>query len=357
MSTFFVGTYPPEGLGTPVGKGEGVWRADIGADGLLTASQVTVEAAPSFVVTHPRLPLMYAVEESNPTSLAVWGVSEEAREVARVDVGGAYGCHAVMAPDAATIYVSHYGTGEVGVIPLAADGTPLSATPGQTVSHVGSGPRSDRQEGPHAHSAAFAPGGRHLVVADLGTDELRRYAVGKEGRLDEAGIAATLPPGSGPRHLIVRGDLLYVVCELDHRLRTLRWDRASATAEIIAEHPTTLAPQRTGDAVYDAHVDLVHRDAGDILLVSVRGADVISVFDVAPEGELTYRAAIDAGYWPRHFAVVGERLVVGAEKGHEIRAFALADVVALPPETESGAVATLPYRSAKVPSPACIVPA
>jgi len=357
MTTFFVGTYPPEGLGAPVGHGEGVWRTNIGVDGLVTASQITAEPAPSFVVAHPRRALLYAVEEADPTSLVVWDVSEVPREVARVELGGAYGCHAVIAPDGATIYVSHYGTGEVNVIPLAVDGTPQSTTPAQTISHTGSGPRLDRQEGPHAHSAAFAPGGRHLVVADLGTDELRRYAVGKDGLLDEAGIAATLPPGSGPRHLAVRGDLLYVVCELDHRLRTLRWDRVSATAEVIAEQPITLAPQRTGDAVYGAHVDLVHRAAGDILLVSVRGADVISVFDVAPEGELTYRAAFDAGYWPRHFAVVGDHLVVGAERGHEVRAYALADVAALPPETESGAVASLHYLSAKVTSPACIVPA
>jgi 6-phosphogluconolactonase (cycloisomerase 2 family) len=357
MSTFFVGTYPPKGFGTPVGHGEGVWRATIGADGLVEASHIAAEPAPSFVVAHPRQALLYAVEEADPTSLVVWDVSESAREVARVDVGGAYGCHVLIAPDAATLYVCHYGTGEVSVIPLAADGTPRSTTPAQTLSHTGSGPRPDRQEGPHAHSAAFAPGGRHLVVADLGTDELRRYTIGDDGRLDDAGIATTLPPGSGPRHVAVRGELLYVVCELDHQLRTLRWDRASATAEVIAERPTTLVPQRTGDAVYDAHVDLVHRAAGDMLLVSVRGADVISVFDVAPEGELTYRAAIDAGYWPRHFAVVGEHLVVGAERGHEIRAYELADVVALPPESESGAVASLPYRSAKVASPACIVPA
>ncbi len=355
MTAFFIGTYPPQGLGTPVGQGEGIWRAEIGTDGVMSASQIAVEAAPSFVVTHPRQPLLYAVEESDPTSLAVWSVAALPHEIARMDLDGTYGCHLLMARDGSTLYVCHYGTGEVSVIPLAVDGTPQSTTPAQTVSHEGSGPRSDRQEGSHAHSAAFAPGGRHLLVADLGTDELRRYTVGEDGLLYEPGIAATLPPGSGPRHLAVRGDMLYLVCELDHRLRTLRWDRASATADVIADQPTTLAPQRTGDAIYDAHVEWVPRDAGDVLLVSVRGADVISVFDVAPEGELTYRAAFDVGYWPRHFAVVGEHVVVGAEKGHEVRAYPLVDVLSMPPEMESGAVATLPYLSAPVTSPACIV--
>ncbi len=357
MTSFFVGTYPPEGLGTPVGRGEGIWRAEIDASGVISAAQIAVEPAPSFVVAHPRKPLLYAVEEKEPTSLAVWDVADLPHEVARVDLGGAHGCHVLMSPDGTTVYVCHYGTGEVSVIPLTLDGLPEDTAPAQTVSHEGSGPRSDRQEGPHAHSAAFAPGGRHLLVADLGTDELRRYTVGEDGLLYAPGIAAVLPPGSGPRYLAVRSDMLYVVCELDHRLRTLRWDRASATADMIADQPTTLAPLRTGDELSDAHVVLVPRDAGDVLLVSVRAADVISVFDVAPEGELTYRAAFDAGYWPRHFALVGEHLAVGAEKGHEVRVFALIDVLTLPPEMESGAVAQLPYLSAAIISPACIVPA
>lgn len=357
MTTFFVGTYPPDGLGTPVGRGEGLWRAEIDTNGVMSAAQIAVEPAPSFVVAHPREPLLYAVEEKEPTSLAVWNVADLAHEVARVDLGGAHGCHVLMAPEGTAVYVCHYGTGEVSVIPLTLDGLPESTTPAQTVSHEGAGPRRDRQEGPHAHSAAFAPGGRHLLVNDLGTDRLRRYTLGEDGLLYEPGIAATLPPGAGPRYLSVRGDMLYVVCELDHRLRTLRWDSASATAEVIADQPTTLAPLRSGDELSDAHVELVRRSAGDVLLVSVRAADVISVFDVAPEGELTYRAAFDVGYWPRHFAIVAEYLVVGAEKGHEVRAYTLTDVLTLSPEMESGAIASLPYLSAEITSPACIVPA
>lgn len=357
MSSFFVGTYPPDGADTLAGNGEGVWHAEIGGDGAMRATQITAEPAASFVVAHPGAPLLYAVEETEPTGVAVWDVTGVAHLVARVNADGAQGCHIAIAPDGATVYVCHYGTGEVSVIALALDGKPLSATPAQTVSHVGSGPRTDRQTGPHAHFATFAPGGRHLLVADLGTDELRRYTVGADGLLYEPGIAATLPPGCGPRHFVVRGDLLYVVCELDHRLRTLRWDHASATADVIADCPTTLAPLRTSDVAYDAHVAIVRREVGDVLLASVRGADVMSVFDVAPEGELTYRAAFDVGYWPRHFAIVGEHVVVAAEKGHEVRAYALADVLALAPESESGAVAALPYASVAVPSPACIVAA
>lgn len=356
MTTLWVGTYPAEGLGAPVGQGEGVWRLSLESGDLDNPSQLTTQAAPSFIARHPVLPILYAVEEAEPTALSVLTVDadEVASEVARVELVGAYGCHVLVAPDASALYVCNYGTGELVVLALTQQGFPLSGSPQQVWSHQGSGPRADRQESSHAHFACMSPGGTHVLVADLGTDEIRRYLVGEGGLLSDEGIAATLPAGSGPRHMVVRGELLYVVCELDHRLRTLRWDRPSAAAEVIAEQATTLAAQRTGATTYDAHVDLVAGSNGDVLLVSVRGVDVISVFDVAPEGELTYRCAFDVGYWPRHFAIVDDSIVVAVEKGHEVRAYGLAGVLALPPESESGAVATIDYAAVQVTSPACV---
>ena len=357
MTRVWIGTYPAKGLGAPVGTGEGVWELEARGDALGEPAQVTVQAAPSFVAAHPERGLLYAVEESENTSLSVLATDGSVREVARVAVGGSSGCHVLLAPDAAAAYVCNYGSGELAVVRLDAAGMPLAAVPDQFFSHEGSGPRTDRQEGPHAHFACTSPGGTHVLVADLGTDEVRRYTVGEQGLLEADGIAATLPPGSGPRHMAVRGSLIYVVCELDHQVRTLRWDPVSATADVIAAAPTTLAPHRTGTTVYDAHVALVERRQGDVLLVSVRGVDVISVFDVSPEGELTYRCALDVGYWPRHFAVVGDALVVAVEKGHEVRSYALGDVLALAPESENGALAALPYSAASVTSPACVVAA
>ncbi len=281
---------------------------------------------------------------------------EAPRVLATLATGGSDACHLLLGSDARTLYVSHYSSGDVAVVRLADDGGFADAAPAQLLGHAGSGPNADRQEGPHAHSALVAPGGRHVLVCDLGTDELRRYRILDGGLLESDGIAATLPPGAGPRHAAVRGHLLYVACELDHMLRTLRWDPGTATAEPIAETSSTLASPRSADP-QDAHVALVAGDTGDVLLVSVRGPDVIAVHDVAPEGELVYRGSFDAGHWPRHFAVAGDRLLVGEERGHRVRSFALADVLGLPPETEAGAVAELPHVDAEIPSPACVVEA
>jgi 6-phosphogluconolactonase len=348
MTTYWWGSYPHDGLGSPTGTGEGLWRQH-GDD-----AQLVLELpAPSFVVAHPDLPLLYAVSESDATQVHAISIADsgEPELIGSLTTGGKHGCHLLLSRDCLTLYVVHYTSGDLAVIALTSAGQFADGAPRQTFGHDGSGPREDRQEAPHAHYVGYAPGDSHLLVVDLGTDELRAHTIEHDGGLGGTGIATALPPGAGPRHFAARGDLLYLVCELDHTLRTLRWDRANATAEVIHEQPTTLAPHRTGDAIYDAHVDIV----GDVLLVSVRGCDVISVFDLGPEGHATYRAAFDAGYWPRHFAVVGETIVVGNERGHEVRVFDLADVLALAPENEAGAIAQLESRVAVVRSPACIV--
>ncbi|WP_062516182.1 lactonase family protein [Demequina gelatinilytica] len=352
--TLLWGTYPVAGLGTPAGLGEGIWRSATPES--VASEQVLALPAPSFLIAHPTLPLVYAACELPASEVAVLDVSRPAapRLVTRLVTGGADACHLLLSVDARTLYVSHYSSGHLAVVPLDQDGLPVGDAPAQLLGHAGSGPNADRQEAPHAHSAALAPGGRHVLVADLGTDQLRRYRILDDGLLEPDGIAAVLPPGAGPRHLAVRGSLLYVTCELDHQVRTLRWDGASSTAEVIAERPSTLAPPRSAE-LQDAHVALTRGHTGDVLLVSVRGADVISIFDVAPEGELAYRGAFDAGHWPRYFAALGDRLVVGEERGHRVRSYALADVIGMPPELGVGEVVDLPHAVGEVASPACVI--
>jgi 6-phosphogluconolactonase len=341
------GTYPPAGLGTTAGQGEGLVRQQ-GADAVVALAL----DAPSFVVAHPHLPVIYTTSETADGRFNAVDVSGTPRLMATLATGGADPCHILVAPDARAAYVCNYGSGDVTVVPLAEDGSP--GEPTQVLGHHGSGPRTDRQESSHAHFSAVAPGGAHLLVVDLGTDELRRYRIGDGGLLEHDGIAASFAPGAGPRHLLVRGELIYVVCELNDQLVTLRWDQATGSALEIAATPLTRAPNRTGDELQGAHIALVEGEQRDTLLVSVRGADVISLHDLSPEGEARYRASLDVGHWPRHFAVIGDRLHVGLERGHEVRTYALADVMALPPEQGVGAVGALAYDTVHVMSPASV---
>ena len=145
--------------------------------------------------------------------------------------------------------------------------------------------------------------------------------------------------------------MIYVACELDHTLKSLRWDSASRTATLVGSSAATTAPLRSGDVVYEAHVATV----SDVLLVSVRGCDVIAIHDMGSDGLPTYRASFDSGgEFPRYFAVNGERLVVGNEKSHGVSVFDLADVLALEATDEPGAIAQLRHVDVAVASPACV---
>ncbi|MFV0285044.1 MAG: lactonase family protein, partial [Demequina sp.] len=348
------GTYPEAGLGTPTGTGEGLWKQSPDDARLVLALD-----APSWLVKHPSLPLGDAVSEADESAIHAIDVSdpEAPRIAATIPTGGASACHALLAGGALTLYVAHYVSSELVVIRLGEDGLFLDNSPAQSFAHAGTGPQEARQDASHAHFVAYAPGRHHLLVCDLGTDELRRYAIRPDGLLDDHGIGATLPPGTGPRHLAVRGELIYVLGELSTSVLTLRWDHGAGEADLIAEIPATTVAARSADARDSSGILHVEYAGREVLLVGVRGADVIAVHDLSPEGEARYRGSFDAGYWPRHFAVIGDRLHVGCERGHEVRTYALADVLALAPEPEVGLVQELAYASAPLPSPAFVMPA
>src|SRR5207253_3195405 len=84
-------------------------------------------------------------------------------------------------------------------------------------------PNKERQDGPHTHWIEVSAGNRYAYVSDLGLDKVLIYkfdaASGKltnPGSKQQDAFSATLPPGSGPRHLAFsrNGDFMYVLGEV-----------------------------------------------------------------------------------------------------------------------------------------------
>lgn len=307
--TLWIGTFPVAGIGTAAGLGEGIWRTELDpATGELSpAVQVCEVPAPSFLVRHPDAPVVHATAEAEPEGavsvLAVEG--DTLRPLSRVSSAGAAPTHLAQLPG--LLVASNYADGTVGVIPLDGTGRPAGDTAG--LRHSGSGPRADRQEGSHAHSATVAPGGRVVLVCDLGTDELRRLRVEDDGgrvRLTEDGTAHRFAPGSGPRHAVFLPDgrHLLVVTELSAEVVLLEWDGEVAT-EVSR---TDLAAGAPGPHL-PSHLVLSHRDdaPGYLLDVADRGPGTLVTLGVAEDGNaIRLLGRTQAGVsWPRHFAVVG----------------------------------------------------
>lgn len=346
LRPLWIGTYPEAGAGTPAGLGEGIWRVDLDpATGALSGAHLVVETpAPSFLVAHPTAPVLYAVDEQQAGAVTLFDVVDGGlRPRVTVASGGADPCHLLLDDDARTLLVANYSAGTLGVLPLDPDGgfhaeVLAAGGPAQVLGHTGAGPHPDRQEAPHAHFVALAPGGHHVLVVDLGTDEVRRYSRDLEsGLLTEDGVAVQLPPGTGPRHLAFApdGSRAYLAGELDSSVHVLAWDGPTARGELVQTLPATGSGDP--DRRLPAHVLL----DGNRLLVGVRGPDVVASFSVDDDGLLRPddEHALP-GSWPRHHVVVDGWTVVAQQEG--------GGVVVL---DEAGSQ----VGSAAVPSPACVV--
>lgn len=379
-----MGTYPVDGAGSPAGLGEGIWRVGLVDGALVDAVQVAVAPSPSFLAVHPSGHVLYAVGETPVGTISAFAVHpaeglhagdlptqgpHTVRSAAgatlsveeTITSGGADPCHLLLSPDARALYVANYTSGTVGVVPLTADGAfeadvVASGAPAQVFTagdsgSAGPGPDPDRQDGPHAHFAALAPGGRHLLVVDLGTDELRRFVIEPDGTLTADGLAGTLPPGTGPRHLVAGPhDHLYVTGELDSTVHVLRWESSTATTRPVQVVPACAAvpsDASSGDRNLPSHLVLV----GDQLHVAVRGADVVSTFAVSADG-----ARLEAlgetstgGDWPRHL------VVVAGEATHLVVADQVSSRLAVLDVASSGELVVRDF--AHLPAPACVVEA
>ncbi|MFI2365626.1 lactonase family protein [Promicromonospora sp. NPDC019610] len=330
-TALWIGTYPK--AGAEPGTGEGIWRAEIDAAGRFAGAGLAAPvASPSFLALDPSGRTLLAVGETEPGALTTFHVSDDGTLAlaGTAASGGASPCHVVGTGSAA--WVANYGDGVAAVVPLTGSGVPGEA---RTFPHEGTGPVTDRQEGSHAHFV-HPWGDDRVLVADLGTDELRTYPLDGSGPADGE-IAAVLPPGTGPRHLVELPDgTILLAGELDCRLHVLV-PAGPGRLEPVGSVAITARTLPDGAPGYPSHITV----AGDLVHVGVRGPDVLAVFRVRAAdaagaaqgspavGHLTIENVADvelgAGAWPRHHAVLadGEVVVVAAQSTDELVAVRL----------------------------------
>ena len=343
MRTVWIGTFPPAGAGTPAGQGEGIWHASFDGSSLVGLRQVVEAPAPTFLAAHPSGRWLYAVSEQTQGTVTAFEIADDGGEPvlrarATVPSGGADPCHLALSPDARALYVANYSSGTFAVIGLDADGAIEGDGPRQVLGFEGTGPDPERQEGPHAHFVSVRTD--EVVVADLGADVLRHH-VADAGAVELAGLT-TLPAGTGPRHLAVSADELfwYVVGELDATLHVLeRTPEGLAPRQVLSlaggaqrrEHGWYLPEGR----ILASHVELV----GDRLWVGMRGDDRLDELAMAHDGTVSHVRSVPLAGWPRHFAVVGQAVLVAGQTSDAV------EIVSGDSRTEVA-----------LPAPACVLP-
>lgn len=313
----------------------------------LTGSRLSAAAEaerPAFLALHPGAARLYAVDESAAGSVAAFEIQGASlRRTSTAASGGSGPCHLSVHPAGGWLYVTNYGDGVAAALELDAAGDLTGAS--VTLPHSGSGPNADRQERSHAHSSWVTPEGGWLVVADLGTDELRAYRL-EDGRPVGAPVLTTFPPGSGPRHAVVAGDLVHVACELSCAVVTVRWDEASGLGQVVGSAPTVTRTARTGEGNTLSHLELLDERT---LVVGVRGADQLAVVGLTDGVADRLLAEVLTVTWPRHLTVLDGAVLVAGEK---------ADLIGVHPVVpgEDGSTVGEVAETIAAPAPMCLVP-
>ena len=283
---------------------------------------------PSYVLAHPRRPVLYAVEELSPegriAALATDGGG--LRKLCALPSGGADPCHLSLSPDARFLFVSNYSSGSIAVFRLDGNGVPVEmsdfAQHEMDAARRGMGNPS-RQEGPHVHFSHCD--GTRVFVSDLGLDAVFVYGWdAARGKLIDRNECIQLPVGSGPRHFVFSADsrFLYVLCELNARIYVFTRDAGDSWRQIqdVATVPEDFRDFSGFNYSAAAAIRLVDDRT---LCASNRGHDSIAVFQIAPDGKLGGRRLFSAeGRTPRDFQVFGDYLVVANQGSGNIAVFA-----------------------------------
>ncbi len=305
----FVGTYTK-------GESKGIYRFRFDpVTGRMSQPEIAVEARdPAFLAVHPNGRVLYTIDEgADPAKASGRGVAAyaiDARSGAltllnQQSCGGSGPCHLSVDRTGRTLLVANYGAGSVSSIKLMPDGR--LGEVGSTIKHEGSSVNPARQSAPHAHAIDVSPDNRFALAPDLGIDRVKIY------QLDAATAtlrphtpdSASLPPGSGPRHLAFHptGKFVYVINELVCTIAAFRYEAATAALVPLQTITTLPAGETVSPRISTAEI-AVH-PSGKFVYGSNRGHNSIAVFAVdAATGHLTsVQHQPTLGRTPRHFAL------------------------------------------------------
>lgn len=278
-------------------------------------------ASPSFLTLDVKRRLLFSANETDSFAgkpgggVSAFSIDPSTGKLKPINEQSSMGsrpCHLVLDKTGKNLLVANYNSGNVAVLPVAADGRLGEAT--CVVQDTGKGPNPQRQQGPHAHCVTLSPDNRFVFVCDLGTDKVMIYKFDAEqGKLTPNDQPfATVKPGAGPRHIVFHpnGKFAYVINEIDSTITVFVYDpRAGALKEL----QTLSSLPRDYDGRNTA-AEIAIAPSGKFLFASNRGHDTVVSFAIDPEkGTLNWVAEQNiGGKTPRHFGIApsGQQLAI-----------------------------------------------
>lgn len=215
-----------------------------------------------------------------------------------ISSNGIVPCH--LCVDNGTVYTVNYLSGNIVKIP------------DKTVTHIGHGCDTARQDAPHTHFVTAAHDG-YLLCCDLGLDTIFSY----DKNLNEVS-KASVPDGHGARHLEFSNDgkLVYCVNEMGNTLSIFEYSGGKMAIKSTIELLTASAPKSTSAAI---------RRVNDILYISHRGADCISRVRLDGENATLLENTPCGGASPRDILPVGDLLLCANELTDDVTVLQLSN--------------------------------
>ncbi len=314
----FVGSYSqPIVLGSgelSPGSGDGVTVFSMDAQGRLDRLFAAGKPNPTYLALSPDQKHLYTVNEikeyheESSAAVSAYAIDPETGELTFLNrrmTGGADACYVHVSADGNYLFAANFTGGSFAVFPILPDGS--LGTASCFIQNYGGGTHPTRQEGPHVHQITPDPAGKHVLVADLGKDEISVYGIdwGCGCVLRDAAPRIPAEPGDGPRQFVFgqNGGFLYLVTELSNTVRVYRYDGDSGEAVFLHSLPTL-----PNGCVADSTAACIKlHPNGKFLYASNRGYDSIASYRVRDNGTLTPLGIMKTdGKTPRDFNITPE---------------------------------------------------
>ena len=350
MAIVYVGTYT-EPLDHVNGHGEGIYIYALEQGQLQPLGISRGLPNPSYLTVDPGACRLYAVSEvmdfegRSQGALQAFAINPDTRlpmALNHLAIAGTAPCFVSVLHGHAL--AANYMGGSVTAVALREDGSLGEIT--AHIEHSGSGPNTARQEGPHPHAIVPDPGGRYLLVPDLGADQVVVYAFNPAaGLLAPARMPSRVQPGAGPRHLSFDAPRrrAYLMNELDSTITVFAFEAGQLRAlQTLSALPDEYGGLRSGA---DIHV----HTSGRFLFASLRGPGSIVRFLINAEtGHLTEPVwASTHGLTPRNFALdpTGKWLIVANQDSDSLVVYGIDSATGLLSDH---------VQMINIPSPACV---
>ena len=304
-------------FGTYTGKSsKGIYASRLDAStGKLAPPELVAETtSPTFLAVSPNGKFLYAANEISRfegktagavSAFALDRLGGKLTALNQKSSGGSGPCHLVVDATGRSVLVANYGGGSVQALPVNQDGS--LGDGGTFIQHTGGSVDKGRQAGPHGHCIVADPSNRFALACDLGLDKVLIYKLNPAGAELTANdpAAASVAPGSGPRHIAFRpdGSFAYVISEMACTVTAFAFDaRRGALTEIGTV--SSLPPGETVQKGFSTAEIEVH-PSGKFVYGSNRGHNTIVVYQRDGEtGELKFlQHAPCGGKVPRHFKI------------------------------------------------------